>query len=178
VRNLADRYADALVDVALSQNAAPEVRRQLGDFLELLREAPDLRLLLDSPAVSRPSKRAVVESLAVRMGASKTMRNFLMVVLDRRRTALLPEIQAAFDTQLDERMGVSRAAVTSAHALSDVEKAELIAALAHITGKRVDAEYRIDPALIAGAVVRIGSTIYNGSVQAQLERLRAQLATP
>src|SRR4029077_8435000 len=76
VRNLADRYADALVDVALSPNAAPEVRRQLGDFLELLRESPDLRLLLDIPAVSRPSKKAVVESLAVRMGASRTMRNF------------------------------------------------------------------------------------------------------
>jgi len=177
VRNLADRYADALVDVALSENNAAEVRRQLGDFLELLRESPDLRLLLDSPAVPRPSKRAVVESLAARMGANKTLRNFLMVVLDRRRTAMLPEIQAAFDTQLDARLGISRADVTSAHELSEAEKADLRGALEQITGKRVDAEYRIDPALIAGAVVRIGSTIYNGSVQAQLERLRAQLAS-
>ena len=79
--------------------------------------------------------------------------------------------------RLDERLGISRADVTSAHELSEVEKAELRAALAHLTGKSVEAEYRVDPALIAGAVVRIGSTIYNGSVQAQLERLRAQLAS-
>jgi F-type H+-transporting ATPase subunit delta len=165
------------VDVALANNAAAEVRQQLSDFLDLLRESPDLRVLLDSPAVSRTNKKAVVESLAARMGANRTIHNFLLVVLDRRRTRLLPEIQIAFDARLDERQSIRRAKVTSAHALSDGEKAELVRTLATLTGGRVDAEYKIDPALIGGAVVRIGSTIYNGSVRAQLERLRAQLAT-
>jgi F-type H+-transporting ATPase subunit delta len=89
----------------------------------------------------------------------------------------LPDIQAAFDARLDERQGIRRADVTSAHQLSEVEKADLVATLSKITGGRVDAEYKVDPALIGGAVVRIGSTIYNGSVRAQLDRLRAQLAT-
>ena len=175
MRNLADRYADALADVALSQNAAAEVRQQLGDFLELLRESSDLHLVLDSPAVSRASKQGVVEALVARLDASRTLRNFLFVVLDRRRMALLPEIQRALDARLDERQGITRAEVTSAHELGDAEKDQLRAALERISGRRVEAQYRLDPALIAGAVVRIGSTIYNGSVSAQLDRLRLRL---
>ena len=149
----------------------------MGDFLELLRESPELRLLLESPAVPRTSKRAVIEELVARLGASRTLRNFLLVVQDRRRTALLPEIQRAFDARLDERQGITRADVTSARERSDAEKNELRGALERMTGRRVEALYRLDPALIAGAVVRIGSTIYNGSVRAQLERLRIRLAS-
>jgi F-type H+-transporting ATPase subunit delta len=175
MRNVVDRFADALADVAISENAADQVSRQLSDFLALLGESPELRLLLDSPAVSRASKHAVVEALVARLDASRTLRNFLFVVLDRRRTRLLPEIQRALDARLDERQGITRAEVTSAHELGDAEKDQLRAALARITGRRVKAQYRTDPALIAGAVVRIGSTIYNGSVSAQLERLRVRL---
>lgn len=175
MRNVVDRFADALADVAISENAADQIRQQLSDFLELLGEASELRLLLDSPAVSRASKHAVVEALVARLDASRTLRNFLFVVLDRRRTALLPDIQRAFDARLDARQGITRAEVTSAHELGDGEKDQLRAALERITGRRVEAQYRTDPALIAGAVVRIGSTIYNGSVSAQLDRLRARL---
>jgi len=176
VRSLADRYADALAEVALADNAADNVRRELADFMDLLRESPDLKLLLNNPAVSRTAKHGVVEALIARTGASRTMRNFLFVVLDKRRTALLPEIQVALDARLDERQGITRAEVTSARELGDAEKIELRAALERMTGKRVVAQYSLNPALIAGAVVRIGSTIYNGSVSAQLERLRARLA--
>jgi F-type H+-transporting ATPase subunit delta len=111
------------------------------------------------------------------LDASRTLRNFLCVVLDRRRTALLPEIQRAFDARLDERQGITRADVTSARELADAEKAELRGALERLSGQRVEADYRLDPALIAGAVVRIGSTIYDGSARAQIERLRARLAS-
>lgn len=177
MRGLADRYADALADVAIQQNAIAQVRGEFVAFLGLLRESQDLRLLLESPAVARASKRAVVETLVARMGASHTLRNFLCVVLDHRRTRLLPEIQRSFEARLDERQGILRAEVASAHDLPDPEKAELRGALERLTGRRVEAEYRLDPALIAGAVVRIGSTIYDGSVSAQLERLRARLAS-
>jgi F-type H+-transporting ATPase subunit delta len=176
VRSLAEHYADALVDVALEQNAAPQIRQELGDFLALLGESPDLHVLLVSPAVSKKNKQSVVQALVNRMGASQTMRNFLFVVLDHRRVPLLPDIQIAFDIQLDERQGVTRADVTTARNLSDVEKQELADALHRLTGRRVEATYRQDAGLIAGAVVRMGSTIYNGSVKAQLERLRTRLA--
>ena len=177
MRTLADRYANALADVALGQNAAEQVRQELSDFLGLLRESPELRVLLNNPAVPRRNKRAVAEALVERLGASRTLRNFLFVVLDRRRAVLLPAIQQAFDAQLDERQGITRAEVTSARELKDAEKKELRGTLERITGRRVEAQYRLDPALIAGAIVRIGSTIYNGSVRAQLERLRTRLAS-
>lgn len=177
MKSLADHYADALAEVAIQQNAIAQVRRELADFLALVRESRELSLLLDSPAVPRASKRSVIEALAKQMGASRTLRNFLWVVVDRGRTRLLPEIEVAFDQRLDERQGIVRADVTSAHALADPEKAELRQALERLTGKRVEAEYRLDPALLAGTVVRLGSTIYDGSIRTQLQRLRERLAS-
>jgi F-type H+-transporting ATPase subunit delta len=176
VRTLADRYADALADVAIEQKAIGQVRQELADFMALVRQSPDLALLLDSPAVQRASKRGVVTALAGEMGASQTLRNFLCVVVDRGRTRLLAEIQESFDRQIDERRGIARAEVSSARELGDQEKAELRAALAKLTGRQVEMEYRLDPALLAGSVVRIGSTIYDGSVRTQLERLRERMA--
>lgn len=174
---LADRYADALADVAVQQHAIAQVRQELSDFLAMMRLSPDLRLLLESPAVQRTNKRAAVTALVEQMGASQVLRNFLCVVVDRGRTRLLPEIQVAFDKQLDERRGVVRAEVSSATELAEPEKAELRAALTKLTGKQVEAQYRLDPTLLAGAVVRIGSTIYDGSVRTQLERLRERLTS-
>jgi F-type H+-transporting ATPase subunit delta len=177
MRTLADRYAAALADVALAENAAEKIRGELADFLGLLREAPQLGTLLTSPAVPRAGKRSVAEALVKRMGASRTLRNFLFVVLDHRRTRLLPDIQEALDRQLDERLGVTRAEVTSARPLPQPDQARLQAVLSRLTGRRVEAEYRLDPELIAGTVVRIGSTIYDGSVRTRIEKLRHQLAS-
>jgi F-type H+-transporting ATPase subunit delta len=177
MRTLADRYAAALADVALSENAADKIRAEFADFLGLLREAPQLGTLLSSPAVPRAGKRSVAEALVKRMGASRTLRNFLFVVLDHRRTRLLPEIQEALDRQLDERLGVTRAQVTSARELRPPDQAKLQAVLSHLTGKRVEAEYKLDPELIAGTVVRVGSTIYYVSVRTRFEKLRHQRAS-
>ena len=90
------------------------------------------------------------------------------MVVDRGRTRLLPEIQAAFDRRLDERQGIVRAEVSSAHELAEQEKAELRGALERLTGRRVEAAYRLDPALLAGTVVRVGFD--------DLRRLRAHAA--
>jgi F-type H+-transporting ATPase subunit delta len=177
VSTLADRYAAALADVAVEKNRADQVRQELAQFIALLHESPQLGVLLGNPAVPRASKHRVLEALVALLGAGKTLRNFLFVVLDRERIQLLGEVQQAFDAQLDERQGITRASVTSARELDDVEKAQLRGALEHISGKRVEAQYQLDPALIAGTVVRVGSTVYDGSIRTQLERLRARLAS-
>jgi F-type H+-transporting ATPase subunit delta len=177
MRTLADRYAAALADVALAENAGDKIRGELADFLGLIREAPQLGTLLSSPAVPRAGKRSVVNSLVQRMGASRTLRNFLCVVLDHRRTRLLPEMQEALDRHLDERLGISRAEVKSARDLSPADKARLQAVLGSLTGRKIEAQYRLDPELIAGTVVRIGSTIYDGSVRTRIEKMRHQLAS-
>jgi F-type H+-transporting ATPase subunit delta len=109
------------------------------------------------------------------MGASRTLRNLLFVVIDQRRMGLLPEIQQAFEARLDEMEGVARADVTSARELNERERKQLETVLERLSGRRVEANYEFDPALIAGAVVRVGSTIYDGSVRMQLERLRIKL---
>jgi F-type H+-transporting ATPase subunit delta len=175
VRTIAQHYADALADVAISEKSAENVSRELRDFLALLRESAQLGILLGSPAVSRANKHAVAQALVERMKASRTLRNFLFVVIDQRRMGLLPEIQEAFEAQLDERQGVARAHVVSARQLKEGEKKQLRKALERLSGRRVEEDYELDPALIAGAVVRVGSTIYDGSVRTQLERLRARL---
>lgn len=175
MRTVAQHYADELAEVAIAQKNAETVRSELHDFLGLLRESAQLGILLGSPAVSRVNKHGVAQALVERMGASRTLRNFLFVVIDQRRMRLLPEIQQAFEARLDQLEGIARADVRSARALNDHEKKELRAALERLSGRRVEAYYETDPALIAGAVVRVGSTIYDGSIRTQLERLRARL---
>jgi F-type H+-transporting ATPase subunit delta len=175
MRTIAQHYADALAEVAISQKSADKVRRELRDFLALLRESAQLGVLLGSPAVSRANKHAVAQALVERMGASRTLRNFLFVVIDQRRVGLLPEIQQAFEARLDDLEGVARADVTSARELNERERKQLRTVLERLSGRRVEANYELDPALIAGAVVRVGSTIYDGSVRMQLERLRIKL---
>ena len=177
MKALAQRYASALADVALSEKTADTVKNELAAFVDLVGDSADLRNFLASPAVPRNPKQAVVEKIVARLGASRTLRNFLFVLVENRRTQLLPEIQQAYERELQTRLGIAQASVVSARELSAAERAELEKALGKITGKRVQAMYGDDPSLIGGAVVWVGSTVYDGSVRTQLERLRARLAS-
>jgi F-type H+-transporting ATPase subunit delta len=175
LKALAERYASALVDVAIEKNQADQVKQELAAFAAMVRESAELHAFLANPSIARASKHAAIEQLVARMGASRTLRNYLFVIVDQRRAGMLPEIEQAFSALLDARQGIMQATVTSAADLTANERAELDAALAKLTGKKVQAQFKTDPALIGGAVVRIGSTIYDGSVRAQLDRLRARM---
>lgn len=177
MKALAQRYAAALVDVALEQGAAQRVRSELAAFAGLLGESADLRNFLASPAVPRPAKQAALEKIVNRMGASRTLLNFLFVVIDHHRAPLLPQIQQAFEELLHARLGIVEAQVTSVEELSAAQREELTRRLEQLTGKKVESRYALDPSLIAGAIVRIGSTIYDGSVRDQLKRLEARLTS-
>ncbi len=177
MRALAQRYAAALADVAMAQNAGEKVQNDLAAFAGLLAESTDLQNFLASPAAARTSKEAVIEKLVSRLGASQTLRNFLFVLVQNRRTQTLPQIRQAFQELLHARLGIAEAEVTSAGELSTPQKTELTRVLERMTGKRVETRYQLDPALIGGAVVRIGSTVYDGSVREQLNRLQARLAS-
>jgi F-type H+-transporting ATPase subunit delta len=175
LKALAERYASALVDVALEKKQAEQVKRELAAFAALVRESAELHAFLANPSIARASKHAAIEALVARMGASRTLRNYLFVIVDQRRAGMLGEIEQAFSRLLDARQGITQATVTSAAELTAPERAELGAVLAKLTREKVQAEFKTDPALIGGAVVRIGSTIYDGSVRYQLERLRARM---
>jgi F-type H+-transporting ATPase subunit delta len=175
LKALAERYAAALVDVALDNHQADLVKRELADFAAMVRESFELHALLSNPSIGRAVKHSVIEKLVEQMGASRTLRNYLFVIVDQRRAGLLIEIEQAFSALLDARQGITQATVTSATELTDSERAEIDAALVKLTGMKVNAAFKTDSTLIAGAVVRIGSTVYDGSVRAQLDRLRTRM---
>ena len=174
---VAQRYASALADVAMEQKSAEAVKRDLRAFVEMFFSSADLRNALESPAVNREVKERVVAALAARMGLHAAVRNFISLVVDHRRTELLREFEQAFGEELNARLGIEQAEVTSARELSPAEKKELSAVLERRTGKKIEARFREDKALLGGAVVRLGSTIYDGSVREQLNRLRERLET-
>jgi F-type H+-transporting ATPase subunit delta len=165
-----------LADIALAQGAAEPVVKQLTAFAAAFDESAELRNVLANPAVPIEAKHAVLEKVAARIGASKIIRNFLFVVADHRRTHALPEIVATFQEVVRQRQGMAEAEVSSAVELSAAQKKELTQTLTRLTGKRIETRYSLDPALLGGAVVRIGDTVYDGSVRSRLYELRARLA--
>ena len=176
---LANRYARALVDVAVKPGAAETPERiavELADFLTAFRSSAELRSVLVSPAVAPEKKRSVLAGLGEKLGLGRTTQNFLRVVIDHRRLALVGEMLSAFQALLDERAGIARAEVTAAQPVEETQQAALAEKLSGVTGKRVRAQFAVDPALLGGAVARIGSTIYDGSVRGRLRAIGRRLA--
>ena len=170
------QYANALADIALARGAAVPVTQQLGDFTAAYASSTELRNILASPAVSKAEKRGVAERISARLGAGKIVRNFLFVVIDHQRTQLLPDIFESFENVVRERQGVAEAEIFSPTALSEARKKELTQVLERLTGKRVEAKFSLDAHLLGGAMVRVGDTIYDGSLRKRLNALREQLA--
>lgn len=169
-------YARAFADVVMSTKAdAGRMLAELHSVEALLAESVDLRRVLDNPSIPSAQKNAVIDAVTQRIGASRPVRNFVAVITDHRRLALFSEIVKQVEQELNDRMGFADAQVTSARPLNDPEKQLLEAEIAKLTGKRVRARYQQDTMLLGGAVVQVGSTIYDGSVNGQLERIREQL---
>ena len=176
MKSASQQYANALADIALAQGAAVPVTQQLGDFTAAYASSTELRNILASPAVSKAEKRGVAERISARLGAGKIVRNFLFVVIDHQRTQSLPEIFESFQNVVRERRGVAEAEIFSPTALSEAQKKEMTQALERLTGKRVEAKFSLDTRLLGGAMVRVGDTIYDGSLRKRLNVLREQLA--
>jgi F-type H+-transporting ATPase subunit delta len=171
------QYANALADIAMAQGAAEAAAQQLNGFGALYGESAELRTFLSSPAVDAEAKHRVIEKLLARVGASKIVRNFLFVVVDHRHTHVLPEMIAAFQEVIRERQGITEAQISSAAELNAAQKKEMSSALERLTGKRVEAKFSLEPGLLGGAVVRVGDTVYDGSLRSRLNELRARLAS-
>ena len=169
------QYANALADVALAQGAADAAQKQLGDFAAAFGLSAELRNFLTSPGVPREAKHEVIEKIAGRIGAGRIIRNFLFVIADHQRTHILPEIVASFQEVIRQRQGIAEAEISSASELSAAQKQRFAQTLERLTGKKIEAKYSLDPALLGGAVVRVGDTIYDGSVRSSLNEMRARL---
>ncbi len=169
------QYANALADIAIAQGASAPVIQQLGDLTAAYTQSAELRNVLSSPAVSKDEKRAIAERIAARLGASKILRNFLLVVIDHQRTQLLPEIFQQFQTVLRDRQGVAEAEIFSAVELNAAQKKQMTQTLEKTTGKKIEPKFSLDPNLLGGALVRVGDTIYDGSLRNRLNGLRERL---
>jgi F-type H+-transporting ATPase subunit delta len=175
---VANRYASALVDVVTSAGSAlkPEdAVAQLRAVAQMVADSAELRNALMTPAIQNSRKRAVIAKLLDSMATSHLIRNFIFVIIDHRRIAILDEIREAFELLLDERMGFVRAEVTSAVPLDKQRGTALESELSNLTGKRMRLRFTVDPELLGGVVARIGSTVYDGSLRGQLQQLRKQL---
>jgi F-type H+-transporting ATPase subunit delta len=176
LKSVSFQYANALADIALAQGAGEPAARQLQDFAATYRDSAELQTFLGNPAVSAEDKRGVLDKIAGRMGASKIIRNFLFVIADHRRAHEIPEIAAAFLEVIRQRQGITEAQVYSAVRLSEAQKGEITQTLARLTGKTVDPNYFIDPELLGGVLVRVGDTVYDGSLRNRLAQMRTQLS--
>jgi F-type H+-transporting ATPase subunit delta len=174
-----NRYASALADVVVAPDsglAAAQVVEQLRSFETAVTEAPGLRLVLASPAVSASRKRTVVRRIADALSLAPLIRNFILVLSDHRRAAALAQIIDAFEVLVDERMGFVAGEIRSAFPLNDRQRQDLSGDLGRLTGAQVRLRFTVDPSLIGGVMARLGSTVYDGSVRGQLATLRSRLA--
>lgn len=173
--SVAQRYAAALAEVALAHKAADATRSDLSAFERTFFSSADLRNFLESPAIDESAKQKAVEQVAAKMELGAAVRNFVRLIVRHRRTEMLREIGKSFQQELNARLGIAEAEVTSALKLSDQQRGELTRAIERRTGKKIEARFSEDSTLLGGAVVRVGSTVYDGSVREQLSRLREQL---
>lgn len=177
---IANQYAKALlesVSQAGSGATSEEALSQLLQFDAVLKSSHDLHTILLSPAVAQAQKQRVLGRLAGVLGMHGLVRNFLFVVTRHRRLNLLGEIRDRYQALLDETLGLVRARVSTAAPLSQEQVVALEAALARVTGKEMRCGYEVDETLVGGLAVRVGSTMYDGSVRGQLDSLRRRLTS-
>jgi F-type H+-transporting ATPase subunit delta len=173
--SLARRYAKALLDIGIQQQTYDALGKELDRTAATFASSPDLRHALENPVFPMEKRRLVLEELARRLGLSKVVRNFVMLLLDKGRIGALPDIARAHRTLVDEHAGRVRATVTSARPLDPVLEQRLKTALERQSGKVVILEKKEDPSILGGLVTQLGDVLYDGSVRTQLQQLREEL---
>ena len=175
-KTAATRYARALLDVAVKEKADLErSSADLAEFARLFVDHPTLAKVLLNPAVPVPRKRAAVAELTARAGTSPIVSKLVLLLADRDRLVLLPDVVDSYRERLLDYQHVVRAEVTTAAPLAPDRAKALADSLATMTERTVTLATVVDPSIIGGIVARIGSTIYDGSVTRQLEKMKARL---
>jgi F-type H+-transporting ATPase subunit delta len=170
------RYARAFADVVTQEKLDPAVLdRQFNDFLATWDESAELRELFVNPAVAAPQKVAILDKMNERLGLWRVQRNLLALLINNDRIGQVHEVVQAYRTELHERLGIRQAEIVTARELSEAERGPLVAGVGQLAGSRIEASFKLDASILGGTVVRIGSTVYDGSVRGRLERLKEVL---
>jgi F-type H+-transporting ATPase subunit delta len=172
VSRYAAAFADVVTDAKLDTAA---IDRQLSDFLATWNGSAELRTFFVNPAVPSLQKVAFLDTLNARLGLRKELRNLIAVLIDNDRIAHVAEVAAAYRRLLQEQLGIRPAEIVTARELALDERDRLVAEVAKLAGTKIDASFKLDTTILGGTIVRIGSTVYDGSVRGRLERLRETL---
>lgn len=175
-RAAARRYARALFDVSRAERLDLErVSGELSGAAALLTGNEALHRVLVNPAIPAARKRGVIEQLLALSPVTPVLAKLLLLLAERDRLGLVPELVEAYRARLMEHQQIVRAEVTTAAALSADRVTALQEGLARLTGREVQLDVRVDPSIVGGAIARVGSTVYDGSVTTQLEKIKEQL---
>lgn len=170
------RYANAFADVVTAAKLpTADLERQFTDFLSTWDGSPELRTFFTNPAVPVVQKIEFLDTLNAKLGMQKELRNLIAVLIHNDRIAQVSEVAAAWRRLLQEQLGIRPAEIITARELSKDERESLSAEVAKLAGAKIDASFKLDTSILGGAVVRIGSTVYDGSVRGRLDRLKEAL---
>ena len=175
-KTAATRYARALLDVAIKETAdLDQIERELDSLVELFKQYPALAHALLNPIVPVSRKRAATAELTAVAQLTPMVAKLIGLLADRDRLVLVPDLLAAYRDRLLAHRNVIRAEITTTSPLSAERATAIEASLARSTGRTVALTTRVDPSILGGVVTRIGSTVYDGSIARQLEKIRARL---
>ena len=172
---VAERYASSLFELALEAGVVEAVGADLDRFQALLDESDDLKRLVVSPVFSAEDQSKAISAIAEKAGISGLAANFLQVVANNRRLFAVPGMIASYRTTAAAHRGEIVAEVTSAHALDEAQETELKAALKSVTGKDVTIDLTVDPSLLGGLIVKVGSRQIDTSLRTKLSTLKLAL---
>ena len=170
------RYARAFADVVTQEKLdTAALDRQLDDFLATWEASAELRELFVNPAVSVPQKIEVLDKMNAKLKLQKELRNLLAVLIKNDRIGEVKDVAAAYRTEMQERQGIRPVEILTARALDDKDRVGLVAGVGKLAGAQIQASFKLDKSILGGTVVRIGSTVYDGSVRGRLDRLKEAL---
>ncbi len=171
-------YARAFADVVFDKGLdAAQTLQEAQSLAQLAASSLELREVWEAPSIPAEQKRGLLDAIVARAGYSRTVRNFVAVLMDHRRIKFLDAIVKEFEHELNRRLGFVEAQITSSRELGQPEKSALEGQIAKLTGHKVRARYSRDGSILGGAIVKVGSTIYDGSVKGQLERIREAISS-
>ena len=168
-------YARALLEAAREKERVEKVASDLAALEAALEEVPELRSFLANPEVEPAGKADVLREIA--NGADELVRNFVQLVAEKGRAGELVEMNREFEALVAREQNRLAVELTTAYALSDEEAKSIVSAIEQASGRTVEATRTVDPSLIGGIVLKVGSFLADGSVRGRLERLRRELAT-
>jgi F-type H+-transporting ATPase subunit delta len=175
LRISATRYAKALFDVAITESDPSRIEQNLSAIVQAMTAHAELRRAMTSPAVPRNARVALVSSVAQQAGAERPVAKLLAMLADRGRLELLPDLLEVYRERLLQHRNVVRASVITAAPLGAENLQAIESRLGGLTGKQVQLSTTVDPSLIGGMITRVGSTVYDGSVRTQLQKLKQRL---